>query len=173
MLDIAKSMTIQGAGQGQTVLAGGGKLNNDYSVVRSRNATVTLRGLSVIGANGAAAIEVDSGTLTLEDVLVRSNVGKFTGGIVVNGGTLILGDGTSVTENRGEQVGGISVQTDATLRLNAGSSVTQNTATATSDPYRLLTGGVFTQGSVIRGAGSKIANNAPRDCVNFGGGHGC
>ena len=111
-LRIAKNLTLVGAGAGQSLLDGG-RQSNGTGGVRvlqiAAGARVTLRDLTITKGHAAGSSFpvsfgggiLNFGTLTLRDVAVSGNAAGVSGGGIFNfnGGTLTLQAGSSLTGN--------------------------------------------------------------------------
>ena len=153
----APATTIDGAGQGSTVLQGGGSdrvmlINGNSSPVVLRDLTITGGDTTKTGGGGIAA--GSGGGVTLDDVTVSGNRdnppagtcatagGCFNegGGGIFSGQNLTLNDSTvsdnsvDVALSNGDSGGGgiLIEEVEADLTLND-STVTGNTATVTAD----------------------------------------
>jgi hypothetical protein len=153
-LTVDKSLTLVGAGAGQTVLDG----QNGLRVMRiSAGAAVTLRDLAITrgkptGVLGGGGIS-NAGDLTLRNVTVSACAAESGGGIfTAQGSTLTLAGGSRVQDNEAASTGGGIHSNAGTVRLEA-CQVTGNEAGASG-------GGLFsTDGAVTLAAGSVVSSN--------------
>lgn len=84
-LDISDSMTIEGEGPELTIIDG---LGEDRVFEIQPNVAVSIKGLTITGGNtrgGGGGIASNSGSTTLENVIVRDNVAEFSGGGILSG----------------------------------------------------------------------------------------
>jgi hypothetical protein len=156
-LMIRTSVTLLGAGAGQTIINGGGPV-----VTVSPGTSVRVRGVTITGGfwrsttrNGGIR---NDGTLTLEDIAVSGNTGNGAAGVggIYSNGTLIL-NRSAVDENTGNDAGGI---------LNAGGVLTLNSSEI---GYNHASGGagIKNEGGALRVTDSTIRGNF---ADNFSGG---
>ncbi len=169
---IFKNLTLVGAGSGAngTILDGGGTGSGIGSVVAVSSSTVELRDLSVTrgvftSISVGGGIRTSGAKLTLTRVRVHGNAATQGGGIITSSSTLTLND-TTVTKNSAESGGGILNVNLGTVILNAGATVTENTASRSG-------GGIENLGTVIRNPGSSVTGNISTDCVDVNSGTGC
>jgi hypothetical protein len=166
-LSISKSLTLIGAGIGQTILDGA-NVRTVLAVSGGNDTTVTLEGLTITrGKSTTAAGGIStSGNLTLRDVDITANHAERGGGILQLGGTLTLAAGTRVTGNSAildvqspAGIGGGICVFEGSVTLEAGTSVTQNTASDAG-------GGIwaFSQNAVTLEPGSTVSNNIQDNC---------
>lgn len=114
-LDIAKDITL--AGSGAATLDGQGVAIRVVTV--RAGATVTIRGLRIVGGNGFAGVGIHNlGTVTLTDSRVAGNVATLWGGGVYNrfGATMRVANSVVSGNSAGENGGGI--YNDGTLILS-------------------------------------------------------
>jgi len=187
-ITIATSLTLAGAGAGQTILDGQDALR----VLRiTAGATVTLRDLTVTRGKPAGVLPgggiSNAGDLTLRNVTVTACAAEAGGGIyTAQGSALSLAGGSliqdntavntgggihsnadtvrleacQVTGNDTDGLGGGLYSTVSTVTLRAGSSVARNTA--------FRGGGIeISEGSVILEADSSVSDNTS---ASYGGG---
>ena len=172
-VDIAKDLTLIGAGAGQTILDGGGP--GGVTVVHMVHGTVTLRDLTITNGDAAdfigGGILQDFGSLTLIGVSVTDSIAKVGGGICNSQGRLTLGAGSRVTDNNTTNYGGGGgIANGGNLVLKAGSLVTRNTA----DGSASFGGGVFNEepfGTATVEPDAFVCGNfsanGPDDCVGM------
>ena len=102
-LDLTKNLTIQGPGAGQLTISGNSaNWYSDYSTTRNtyasrvfevaQNVTVTLSGLTISNGDGLAGYTLGQ------------HPGDFTGGGILDHGTLTLG-GCAISNNHADHVG--------------------------------------------------------------------
>jgi hypothetical protein len=184
-LDITKSLIVQGAGPGLTILDGGG-IDRLFNVL-SPSAVVTISALTIrhgrATGNSGGGIRLTSGTLTLANVIVSDNHADLDGGGISLSGTATLTD-VVVRDNIADRDGGggiISSSGAATL-----TRVTVSGNQAASAGAGLLTRRPLTiTSSTIRGntalsGGGGIRSEAPLTIIastisgnsgDFGGGY--
>lgn len=132
---IDKSLTINGAGAGKTIIDGSRAASVIMVGKRKANINVALSGLTIEKGIGSS-VSVDDkgsntyvcgggilnyGTLTIADSIVSDNTAQCGGGIF-NKGTLNLNTGTSVTQNAAHDGGGI-YGSMGLISLNGGSVI--------------------------------------------------
>ena len=132
---IDKSLTINGAGAGKTIIDGSRTASVIMVGKRKANIKVALSGLTIKKGIGTS-VSVDDkgsnkyvcgggilnyGTLTIADSIVSDNTAQCGGGIF-NKGTLNLNIGTSVTQNAAHDGGGI-YGSMGLISLNGGSVI--------------------------------------------------
>ena len=114
VLAIGKSLTIQGAGAGVTIINGGG-IDGVFNI--SCGSTVVISRLSVRNGNatfGGGIFNCDFANLTLTDISIGGNIAFDAGGGLLNAGTATLTNVT-ISGNTGAFGGGISNTRSATL----------------------------------------------------------
>ena len=140
-LDITESLTIQGAGEGMTIIDGGG-IDRVFDIIFADGVSIsgmtirngketdegfgggvdnfagslTLSNVSISGnsADLGGGIENFSGTLTLSNVTISNNTAGVGGGIENFSGTLTLSN-VSISGNSADLGGGIENEDTATL----------------------------------------------------------
>jgi len=177
-VNIPKSLTIIGAGAGNTIVNGDANRDGvgDGSVFTigydtNRNLDVILSGMTLTGGTGISTPDpwggmklggggvFNYGTTTLIDCVVSGNTAFFGGGIFNKGGILNL-NGGSITGNTASHGGGISTFS-GTVNVNHG-SISENTAGSHG-------GGIYNlYGTVNMDGGSITGNTASQ----YGGGIG-
>jgi hypothetical protein len=90
------------------------------------------------------------GTVTLTGVDVRDNEAAAGGGGILDRGSLIVGDRTTIHDNEARSGGGIA--NEGTARLQVGSSVDHNVASGVG-------GGVANRGRLVMSLGASIVRN--------------
>ena len=158
-LDITDTLTIIGAGSGQTIIDGGA-IDRVFHV--RPGVTVTLIGLTI--QNGSSifggGLYNEGGNVLLQDVVVSGNVATGVdysngGGIANDAGRLIL-DQTTVTGNSAATDGGGIYSFNGDLQVLNGSSVESNTATRSG-------GGLAAEGGTVTVTDSTLASNSATD----------
>jgi hypothetical protein len=141
VIDLRKSLTLIGAGAGDTKLKGKGEGTVDSVVTVPPNVTVAIRGVTISGG---------SGTLFGD--------GAFRGGGILNQGILTLID-SAVVDSRANFGGGIFNAEQARLTLS-GTAVARNKAGRFAD-VGSLGGGIHNRpsGRVTIANGSAISKN--------------
>ena len=172
-ITIPKNLTLVGDGAGiapatATILDGDAA---GTVVTINTGVTVTLQDLTVTDGRSSAGGGINNkGTLRLVRVSVTGNAAPTTfgnGGGILNAGTLSLA-GVSVTGNAADSLGGGIHNSRGTLTLEAGSSVTNNTANAGGGIYILKTPELNAIAQVVTlQADSTVAGNTTG---NYGGG---
>lgn len=164
-VEIARDLTLIGAGAGQTILDGG---NAVRVVTIAAGAEVTLQDLTIArGSANLGAGLFNEKTARLRGVIVTDNHATLQGGGIFNGGDLTLLHGSRVAANGTSKAGGgIYNASSGTVTLEAGSTIggdrpeDANSATDSG-------GGIHNLGGTITMAdGSRVAGNT----ANFGGG---
>lgn len=171
-LQIAKSVTILGAGSGSNPgsnsIIDGTSLSGELVAIGTGGPvpTVTLSNLRIRGATGGdlGGGVRNRGHLTLTNVVVTENTASVGAGVRNDIGsdyTLILGAGTQVTGNFATTGsgfgGGIANALGSNLTMQSGSSVTGNQATRGGGIYN------FQQNAVVIESGSNVDNNWATD----------
>ncbi|MBI1311873.1 hypothetical protein GC176_11320 [bacterium] len=155
-LDITDSLTITGAGAGQTIIDGGA-LDRVFHILPG--VTVTLVGLTI--QNGSSlfggGLYNEGGNVLLQDVVVTGNTAtgadySHGGGIANDAGRVIL-DHATVTGNSADLDGGGVYSYNADLQLLNGSIIESNTATRSG-------GGIAAEGGFVTVTDSTIAANS-------------
>jgi hypothetical protein len=166
---ITKALTLVGAGAGQTILNGQGRvqvLETSHAPLAGLTG-VQLRDLTISngrGNTGGGILNV--GLLTLAGVSITGNTANIAGGFFNSGGgihnlgTLILGAGsviggtTPAEANTARFGGGIFNGVIGTVTLQDGSRVTGNIATTNG-------GGIDNSGTLTVAAQALVCNNTP------------
>ncbi len=177
-LDINQSLTIQGAGAGQTILDGGG-LDRVFEINPpglAPSVVVTLAGLtirngSVSGADGGgirvAGADGSSASLTVRDSVVTGNTTNgFGGGIRVNGSLTLIN--TTVSNNSATTTGGAGGGIDSSGTL----TVTNSTISGNASSGTTLSesgGGIWQSGPSLTITGSTISGNSAAAASSGGG----
>ena len=158
-LDITDTLTIIGAGAGQTIIDGGA-IDRVFHILPG--VTVTLIGLTI--QNGASTfgggLYNEGGNVLLQDVVVTGNTATGVdysngGGIANDAGILIL-DHVTVSENTADTDGGGVYSYNGDLQVLNGSSIESNTATRSG-------GGLAAEAGFVTVTDSTIAGNSSTD----------
>lgn len=152
-LDITKTLTINGAGAGTSIVDGGG---NDRVFHLLGAVNLTISGLTIrngrgpgFGDNGGGILN-SGGTLTVSNSTLFNNSGASGGGIY-NDGRLTVLNSTIVSNTAGMGGGGIGTQFNATT-LVSNTSIMSNTSG--------IGGGIFNEnGGVFTLMNSTVSNN--------------
>jgi hypothetical protein len=129
-------------------------------ISNSDGGTLTLNGSTTVAENSEVVLGtgiINNGTVVLnDDSSIRDNVASFGGG-AANDGTLILNDRSTITGNSANQGGG-GVYNGGTVVLNDNSSITGNSA-------GFCGGGVgnYDAGTVTVNPPATISGNTPDD----------
>jgi hypothetical protein len=139
-IDIKKSLSIQGAGAGRTIVNPADKISDDSIITVDKDAFVLLGGISLTNghAREGGAIK-NEGTLLLKDYEISHNVAKYGGGIY-NAGTLVLGSGTVSNNDASQDGGGVYNKGDSVI---LGSNISSNGAKYGGGVYNLNGGSVY------------------------------
>jgi len=185
-VNIPKSLTIIGAGAGNTIVNGDANRDGvgDGSVFTigydtNRNLDVILSGMTLTGGTGISTPDpwggmklggggvFNYGTTTLIDCVVSGNTAFFGGGIFNKGGILNL-NGGSITGNTASQYGGGIYNNHWSIVNMDGGSITGNTANygggIYNDDGELLPGGNY---AYLNLNGGSITDNI---ASQYGGG---
>lgn len=125
-LDVLDAVTFEGAGALLTTIDASGLTERDRVLHRINDVSLTLRGLTISGGEEAygggiqAANGLDS-TFTMENCILRDNVGTTSGGGVYTSGKVVVRQCTFV-DNVSSSGGGMQI--DNTQGLNAAVSHT-------------------------------------------------
>jgi hypothetical protein len=162
-LDIAKDLTLRGAGAGRTVIDGGGLDRVLHVVGLGPIPVVSVSGLTL--RNGATNLAggaiANHGTLSLVEAVVSGNTTTSDGGGISNGGTLSLVDST-VSGNSAL----FSFAGGGGLVNASGATVTIVRSTISGNVTDFFGGGVWNSGTATV-TGSTISGNTS---VSGGGG---
>lgn len=159
-ISIPNSITIQGAGDGTSIVDGSGNGGARTFHINPTNADkgvlingVTLQGANATVSGGAIYIEYE-GALILEDSTINDNDSTTDGGGIYNDGSLIV-DHCSFSLNDSDGSGG-AIYSPGNLQVLNGSVFDQNTADSA--------GGIYQNGAAeIRDVvmtGNQATNNA-------------
>jgi hypothetical protein len=175
VLPITTSLTIQGAGARQTVLASNGV---PHGMLAISAGVVTVGGVTISGATGGAgalAVSQTGGALTLDRIRVTGNlasgVGATYGPVYIQGGTMTLRDSevsaNSTTSTSSSGWGGaVSVYNGTVTVVN--STLAGNTVAGASTAHG---GGVWAgKDSLVTITSSTIAGNTVNAPSRFGAG---
>ena len=156
-VNIDKSLAVNGAGQGITIV-NGDQANSVFYI--NSNVAATLYGMTITNGNAGNGGGIkNSGTLNLNNVLITDNTASSGGGIY-NQGTVTMKDG-SINGNTATWGGGVT-NYEGTVNLNAGSSIASNTATQ-------FGGGITNYEGTVNLNGGTITDNAAGWNNNGGG----
>ena len=130
-LDVARQVTIQGAGTSQTVIDGNGGVTAERVFHIVAQAFATISGVTITGGragslNGGGVFVGSGSRLDLGSSTVRDNTAQNGGGLNTNSGTLHVSGG-SVTGNAATVDGGGINSVYGTVSVT-GSTLTSNTA---------------------------------------------
>ncbi len=178
-LDITKSVTITGAGVGQTIIDGN-SIDRVFDI-RTVGIVVHISGVTI--RNGATAessgfdngggIRILAGQVSISGSVVTENSasgGDFNvgGGIYIEGQSSLTVSNTTVSNNSADQGGGIYADLDVsgTVSIN-GSTINNNTALTTGFGAG---GGIYIQfGGNVSITNSTISDNGHEDGLQGGG----
>ena len=155
-VDIKKSISVQGAGPGKTIISPEGCISNDSIIKVGKDAFVCLGGISLTNghAHEGGAIK-NEGTLLLNDYEISKNTAKYGSGIY-NVGKLILRQGT-ISNNCASQDGG-GVYNKGNLTI-LGANISSNVAKYGGGVYNKnvfdLMNGRISSNTAIVGGGVK------------------
>lgn len=175
------TLSINGGGANVLTIDGGAGANRIFSTL---TANVTITGVTLTGGNGAGAngsgfgnaIYVDGGTLVLESVVVRANVGTSKG----SGAVFFFRSGTNhrianstFSDNRDKSCSGFRIDTGTLAVINSTFSGNQATD-GVGGGFCVLGGDVTMRNSTVTGnsAGGPDSNGGGIyvcGCVNGGG----
>jgi hypothetical protein len=166
-LDIRSTITIQGAGVGQTIIDGGG-IDRVFEVTTNLSSltltNLTVQGGSTGGFGGGIFVQHGNSTLSLQNVVVTSNTGTQGAGIYSNGAisldnVVVSGNGDGGTVKGG----GIFINGDATLNrvtvhgnyadkgagiYSSGSATVLTNVTVSGNTATSNGGGLFNDGDI-------------------------
>jgi predicted outer membrane repeat protein len=157
-LIIDKSLTVNGAGTGSTIIVDGNKTGSVFTLGRNDpNIEISLSGMTITEGTGTTTIGgifgggvVNYGRLLVSDCIITGNSAEYGGG-VYNYGTMTLNSG-SINGNEG---GGF-FNNGGIVNLDGG-SITANTG-----------GGLFNSGGTVNLDGSSITANTGGGIYNRG-----
>jgi hypothetical protein len=128
-VNIDKSLTVNGAGVGITIV-NGGRMDSVFTIgANNANIDVTLSGMTITNGEtiGGGGI-FNYGTLNLNNVLVTGNTAKGYGGGIENyEGTVNLNAGSWITGNTAAADGGGIYNERGTVNMYTGSTIDYNT----------------------------------------------
>lgn len=136
----------------------GGGIYNDFNGILTLSSGV-IGGIDSSSANSAVygGGIANSGTINLAGGAICNNIAEWYGGGVLNWGVLNMNSGPISSNKASVQGGGIFNSEEGTLNINAGSSISSNTA-ETDDG-----GGIANRGIVIMNGGTVDHNIAQSD----------
>lgn len=163
-LDIAGSLTLQGAGQNAVIIDGNA---TDRVFDISGNITVTITGLTIqngYGQDGGGIYVGGASRLTVNNVRISSNVATSSGGGIWNKGFLTIINSVidANVANTGDG-GGVyqwKVDTEDPVIVISNTIITSNSATHNSQASG---GGVYVDKGTIEFNNSSIVNNISKD----------
>jgi CSLREA domain-containing protein len=178
-LDITKSVTITGAGAGQTIIDG----NSLDRVLDIRTVGIVVQISGVTIRNGAAeessgfdnggGIRILAGQVSISGSVITQNsasAGSFNvgGGIYIEGQSSLTVSNTTVSNNSADQGGGIYADLDVSGTVNInGSTINNNTALTTGFGAG---GGIYIQfGGNVSITNSTISGNGLEEGLQGGG----
>jgi len=132
-LDITNTLTIVGAGSGQTIIDASGLISDRVFHILPGAGTVVISGATILGGNvtgdGGGILDYDA-DLTLVNTVVSSNTADDDGGgVYVESGSATLSGG-QIISNSASYGGGVCVeQSTATFTQTGVSTITHNSAT--------------------------------------------
>jgi uncharacterized repeat protein (TIGR01451 family) len=150
-LQIANNMTIDGPGANLVSISG----NNANRVFEIDSGSVAISGLSIINGyatNGGGIL--NSGSLTLDSVVISNNNGTGNGGGIWNSGSLTL-DSVVISNNTANTDGGGAYTTGGTFTVTD-STISNNNALNRNG------GGICNETAPINVVNSTIAGNIAR-----------
>ena len=162
---INKSLTLNGAGAGDTIIqAAASSADATFRVFNMTGSgnNVAISGVAVQNGNTAAdgAGIRNRGTLTLTDSTISGNSAGSGAGGIYNGGALTLTNSTVSGNSADSRGGGISNEHGGTLTLN-NSTISGNTADSSGGGIMNFDGTINVKNTIIAG---NIASNAGPDC---------
>ena len=145
-IDIKKSLSIQGAGAGKTIINPADRISEDSIIKVSKGAFVCLGGISLTNGHAydGGAIK-NEGTLLLNDYDISKNTAKYGSGIY-NTGKLILVQGTISNNCASQDGGGVYNKGDLAI---LGSNIRSNEAKYGGGVYNSKDGKVFLESGNI------------------------
>ena len=149
-LKITNSLTLKGAGAGETIIDGGGigtVITTGKSCVDNRYKNIYLEGLTIrngYAPSGGGIANVGC-NLVITDVLLTGNTATAHGGAICSTGTVTMNSG-SIIGNKANLGGGIANY--GTLNMKGG-SITGNTATSYG-------GGIYSSNSRVTLDGTQV-----------------
>ena len=152
-VQIDKSLTVNGAGAGNTIVDGSSQAGSVFTIGKNNpNVDVTLSGITI--TNGKSGGLYNRGTLTLNNLKIADNTATWGGGGIYNdGGMVKMNHGSSITGNTAIKYGGGIFNNGGTVNMNHGSSIYNNKASTSG-------GGIYSVGTVNMYGGSSISKNA-------------
>ena len=152
-VEITKSISIQGAGIGKTIISHG-LIAGDSTIKVGKDAFVCMEGISLTdtSAQSEGGAIKNEGTLLLNNYEILHNAADYGGGIY-NSGDLFLGHGT-ISGNYARQDGG-GVYNKGNLAI-LGSDICANAAKYGGGVYNLKDGKVSLEsGNIVRNEGKE------------------
>ena len=158
-LVIDKSLTLSGAGSGDTIVqaaANSGDANHRVFKITSGDVAISSVGIrhGKIEGNGGG-IWTAGTTLTVTNSNISGNVASGDGGGIYNAGTLTLTNVTITDNQASDSGGGIRNRSDATLTMT-GSTVSNNTADG-------FAGGIYNKDAMTLNNSTISGNTATSD----------
>jgi predicted outer membrane repeat protein len=160
--DISNSITIVGAGTGQTIIDGSALGDRVFDVLSGGELTLsdlTIADASTMSIDGAAVNVQTGGALTATDVVFSNNDSTGNGGAIWTEGTTTL-DRVAIFDSQGQNGGALSIFGGTTSLSNV--TISGNTAEFDG-------AGIFLGSGAITIDHSTIANNQTMGGGNGGG----
>jgi hypothetical protein len=158
----ATTLTLMGAGAGQTTIVNDGTSADGNVILIANGYNVSISGVTLMG--GPGMLQFGSGismgnsvTLTLHDSVVRNNTANYGAGLFIGAGSMVTLVDTQVIGNTAQDTGGGIWTTNSTLTL-IDSTVTGNTAGSSG-------GGIINFDGIVRLQSSVVTGNTPDNCV--------
>ena len=150
---IDKSLTIIGAGAGNTIVDGNQAGSVFTMGATNSNIAVTLSGMTIQNGNVYEGGGIENhGALTIGDCIISGNNGSLHGGGICNYGTITMNSG-SINGNTAQFGAGICNHNSVTMN---GGMITGNTAS-------IQGGGIWKDGFTLILNGGSIIGNSPDD----------
>ncbi|MEW5985729.1 MAG: choice-of-anchor Q domain-containing protein [Chloroflexota bacterium] len=156
-LDITGNLTLNGAGASTTTINGNGTVTGDRVLHVLSPAVATISGVTMSGGrvNGTGGGVHNASHLTLQNCTVTSNTttGSYNdgGGVYSGLGAVLTVESCTVSSNTGYEGGGIYSYDEITVM---GSTITRNTATASSGGGMSLGGGTIQSSAISNNTAS-------------------
>jgi len=159
-LDILSSITIIGAGSATTIIDGG-SIDNVFSIDPFSNGiTVSISGVTIRNGNGAVGGIGgglnNSGTLSINKVIISGNIG-FMGDGILNSGMLTISN-SAISGNSGSGI------------VNAGGTLTVTNSIISGNSSPFDGGGITSSNGTVAVTNSTISRNIGGGLNSTGGG---
>jgi hypothetical protein len=170
-LTFNRSFTLAGAGAASTIIDGGGTLR----VIYVNGATVTISGVTIqnghaTGSAGGLTV-INSSTLTVNDCVIRDNIGCLGGGVNVGDSNTLYMNRCTISGNSSPDLPSGGGYGGGGIRNGGGVNLTNCTISgnSASDDANGYGGGIYNWGTMTL-TNCTVADNSASGSPGWGGG---